>query len=150
MIHAPQPLPPNPAEELPPAALDNPAVARCEAEWGRVHDAVLKKKKASSEAIEQADWAYREAMPAPVGYSNICNFIACVIYGMLMGRLDQEEGPKLLYGAQVALSTIAPQAKTQTRSPQPQVPQAQVPQSQVPQSQASGPYPLPPSQQISW
>ncbi len=96
--------------------LDTPAVARCEEECDRVYHAQLKKKKSNSEALDEARWAYREAMPAPVGYSNICNFIACVVYGMLMGRFTLEEGPKLLYGAQVALSTIAPQSKALNRN----------------------------------
>jgi hypothetical protein len=123
MIHALQPVAPQapdptPHTPTPACALDNPAVARCEEEWTRVYQAQLKKKKSSGDATEEADWAYREAMPAPVGYSNICNFIACVVYGMLMGRFTFEEGPKLLYAAQVALSTIAPQAKTNGRNTQ--------------------------------
>jgi hypothetical protein len=121
MIHALPPLnhqtpDPTPDTPSPTCGQDNPAVARCEEEWHRVYQALLKKKKSDAQAMEVADWAYREAMPAPVGYSNICNFIACVIYGMMMGRFTPEEGPKLLYGAQVALSTIAPQAKTHGRN----------------------------------
>ena len=143
MIHALAPLntqTPNPAPctPSPVRGQDNPAVARCEEEWGRVYLAVLKKKKASSQAMEEARWAYREAMPTPVGYTNICNFIACVIYGMLMGRFDPEEGPKLLYGAQVALSTIAPQSKALTRNSQNPDPKPETPAFT----------PLPPSRQI--
>jgi hypothetical protein len=123
MIHALKPLAPHtpvptPYTPSPICGQDNPAVARCEAEWQRVYHAVLKKKKGNDEAIEEADYAYREAMPALVGYSNICHFIACVVYGMLMRRFDPEEGPKLLYAAQVALSTIAPQAKALVRNSQ--------------------------------
>jgi hypothetical protein len=102
---------PTPYRPTPNRGEDYPAVAACESEWGRVYCEFLKKKKSKNEAIREADWAFREAMPAPVGYANICNFIACVVYGMMMGRFTFEEGPKLLYGAQVALSTIAPQSK---------------------------------------
>jgi hypothetical protein len=121
MIHALEPLAaqtPDPTPYTPPQnrGQDTPAVARCEEEWDRVYHAQLKKKKSNDVAIKEADWAYREAMPAPIGYSNICNFIACVVYGMLMGRFTLEEGPKLLYGAQVALSTIAPQSKALNRN----------------------------------
>jgi hypothetical protein len=117
MIHALKPLAPEPAQEpaqqQPTGGLDNPTVARCEAEWDRVYQAVLNKKKSNDHAILEANWAYREAMPTPVGYSNICNFIACVIYGMLMGRFESKDGTKLLYGAQVALNTLGARPRTQ-------------------------------------
>ena len=108
--------------EVPTGGLENPAVARCEAERNRVYQALLKKKKRKDDAEHEANFAYRQAMPAPVGYSNICDFIACVTYGMLMRRLWSEDGPRLLYAAQVALSTIAPQSKTKGRDPSPSVP----------------------------
>jgi hypothetical protein len=121
MFTALKPLKPEPTPETaqvqPARGRDNPAVAQCEAEWQRVYLAVLKMKKPGREAMNEADFGYREAMPAPVGYSNICAFIACVVYGMLMGRFDPKEGPRLLYGAQVALSTIAPKSKTNGREP---------------------------------
>jgi hypothetical protein len=117
MIHALKPLDPKPAFE--PAhqqsspAQDNPTIARCEAEWILAYQSVLNKKKTPRQAVVEANWAYREAMPIPVGYSDICNFIACVIYGMLMGRFESKEATKLLYGAQIALNTVGARPRTQ-------------------------------------
>lgn len=121
MIHAlppfnPEAAPKSPADELT-AAQKNPAVAQCREAWLRAYEAVRKSRKSNDIARAKANMAYREAMPSPVGYNDICHFIACVLYGMLTGIFDNSEGPKLLYGAQVALSTIAPQAKTQRRTP---------------------------------
>jgi len=117
MIHALKPLAPKPAsepaQEQSTSGKDNPTVARCEAEWQRTYQSLLNKKKSNGQAILNANWAFREAMPTPVGYSNICNFIACVIYGMLMGRFESREGTKLLYGAQVALNTLGPRPRMQ-------------------------------------
>ena len=49
--------------------------------------------------------AFRLAMPPLSGYRNICDFIACAGYGMLMGAIKDESGTKLLYAAQAALAT---------------------------------------------
>ncbi len=104
------------AEELYPA-LKNPAVAHCQQVWECVHKATLKKKKDRVNASIDAGDAYRNAMPPLVGYENICNFIACVGYAMLTHILLPDTGTKLLYAAQVALSTIAPRSKTERRDP---------------------------------
>ena len=54
-------------------------------------------------------------MPPLIGYQNICDFIACTGYGMLIGAIKDDSGSKLLYAAQVALATVPAQAKTQRR-----------------------------------
>jgi hypothetical protein len=64
-----------------------------------------------------ADHAYSKAMPPLVGYENICNFIACVGYGMLTGHFVDSQATKLLYAAQVALSTVPPQERAGKNPP---------------------------------
>jgi hypothetical protein len=119
MIHALQPLNPEAAPEAAQSELSaaqrNPAVAECCEACHRVYQSVIQKRKGNEIARATANMAYRQAMPPPVGYNDICYFIACVLYGMLTGIFENSDGPKLLYGAQVALSTIAPQAKSQHR-----------------------------------
>jgi hypothetical protein len=75
----------------------------------------LKKKKGGAIALFDAGEAYCQAMPQFMGYENICNFIACVGYGVPTHTLLYSKGTRLLYAAQVALSTIAPRSKTQRR-----------------------------------
>lgn len=101
-------------QELCPA-LKNPAVAHCHEVRERVYRSALKKKKGGACALFDAGEAYCQAMPPLVGYENICNFIACVSYGMLTRALLESTGTSLLYAAQVALTTIAPRSKTQRR-----------------------------------
>lgn len=101
-------------QELSPA-LKNPAVAHCQDVWDRVYHLALKKKKGGAIALIDAGEAYCRAMPPLAGYENICNFIACVGYGMLTHAFIESTGTRLLYAAQVALTTIAPQSKTHRR-----------------------------------
>jgi hypothetical protein len=119
MIHALKPLPIEPNPDELPLAQKNPAVAQCREAWERARQSMVKKKKRSEIILWEADRAYCRAMPPLVGYENICNFIACVGYGMLTGRFENADGTKLLYAAQVALSTVAPQSKTNVRIPVP-------------------------------
>ena len=85
---------------------ENPAIARCYSEWQRVY----KKEKAKGQhwvlAANSAGQAYRNVMPPLTGKENIRDFVACVAHGMLIGAIEGKDGTKLLYAAQVALSTI--------------------------------------------
>ena len=101
-------------EELSPA-LKNPAVAHCQEVREQVYRLALKKKKGGAVALLDAGEAYCHAMPPLIGYENICNFIACVGYGMLTRVFMYATGTKLLYAAQVALTTVAPRSKAQRR-----------------------------------
>jgi hypothetical protein len=96
-------------------ALKNHAVALCAGAWEKIHAATREKTKNLYTAERCASIAYRLAMPPLSGYQNICDFIACTGYGILLGAIKPENGTKLLYAAQVALATIPQQAKTQTR-----------------------------------
>jgi hypothetical protein len=56
-------------------------------------------------------------MPRLSGYQNICDFIACDNYGARIEAIKPDNVSKRMYSAQVALSTIPNDAKTQTRTP---------------------------------
>ena len=92
-----------------PAAI--PAIARCVDAWRRVHAAKLAKKFSKYDACEAAGEAYRQAMPPLAGYDNIRDFIACVGHAMLLHVIYDPESTRLLYAAQVALSSVRLQPK---------------------------------------
>jgi hypothetical protein len=46
--------------------------------------------------------AYRTAMPEPVNRRAIKAYIACVLHGMAIQAIEQQEGRNLLYGARTA------------------------------------------------
>jgi hypothetical protein len=97
-------------------SLKNPAVALCTEVWLKIHTATLKETGNVYTAERCAAKSYRFAMPPLSGYQNICDFIACAGYGMLLGAIKAENGSKLLYAAQVALATVPKESKTQTRT----------------------------------
>ena len=98
---------PVPIEAVAPIAVsENPAVARCMSAWTSAYKAEFTKCKDEDDASEEAQKAYREAMPPLSGYDNIRDFIACVVNAMLIGAIEDNQGTKLLYGAQVALTTV--------------------------------------------
>jgi hypothetical protein len=98
------PAPAAAAESSPVSA--NPAVARCMNAWERAYKAEKAKRKSDFDASEEAEKAYRNAMPPLSGYENIRDFIACVAHAMLIGAIRDNQGTKLLYAAQVALTTV--------------------------------------------
>ena len=116
MIEAIQPATGQRLEELYNPALKNQAVAVCASAWEKIHAATRQKTTNLYTAQRCAGIAYRLAMPPLCGYENICDFIACTSYGMLLGAIKPEHGTKFLYAAQVALAAIPQQAKTQTRT----------------------------------
>ena len=106
MIEATQTIPaPSEAEE-PIAASANPAVDRCINAQERAYETEFAKCEDEGDAIEAAEEAYRDAMPPLSGYENIRDFIACVANAMLIGAIEDSKGSKLLYAAQVALTTV--------------------------------------------
>lgn len=84
----------------------NPAVTRCMNAWARVYKEEKAKHKSNLDASLTADKAYRDAIPPLSEYENIRDFIACVAHAMLIGAILDDKGTKLLYAAQVALSTL--------------------------------------------
>jgi hypothetical protein len=98
---------PAPSEAKEPiAASANPAVDRCMNAQKSAYHAEFAKCEDECDALEAAENAYREAMPPLSGYNNIRDFIACVVNAMLIGVIADNQGTKLLYGAQVALTTV--------------------------------------------
>jgi hypothetical protein len=96
---------------------ENTAIAHCYGIWLRVYKAEMAKGEHWMPAARSAGQAYRKAMPTLTGQENIENFIACVAHGMLIGAIEGNDATKLLYAAQVALSTLQrqssrPKAKT--------------------------------------
>lgn len=87
----------------------NPAVARCRDAWTREYKTQLAKGAPRVAAVFSANGAYRNAMPQLAGYENIRDFIACIAQGMLLGAIEASQSSKLLYAAQVALSTVRAQ-----------------------------------------
>jgi hypothetical protein len=87
------------------AASANPAVARCLDAWARVNKAERAKGKSKYDASEEADRAYREAMPPLSGSENIRDFIACVAHAMIAHIITNDVATKLFYAAQVAHTT---------------------------------------------
>jgi hypothetical protein len=88
-------------------AFANRAVAACCKAWKRVYSEAF--------AVDQCDWkaaraageAYRAAMPPLSSRDNCVDFIACVTHGMLIGAIHENNGTKLLYAAQVAVTAAA-------------------------------------------
>jgi hypothetical protein len=106
MTEAIQSIPaPSAANELI-AASANPAVARCLSAWATAIKEAKMMKKDKYDTADDAKNAYRDAMPSLSGYENIRDFIACVVNAMLIGAIADNQGTKLLYGAQVALTTV--------------------------------------------
>ena len=97
-------------------SLKNPAVALCNEAWLKTHGATLERTKNVYTAERCAGIAFRLAMPPLSGYQNICDFIACAGYGMLLGAIKEKNAGKLLYAAQVALAAVPRESKTQTPS----------------------------------
>jgi hypothetical protein len=64
--------------------------------------------------------AYRANMPQPTTREAIQEYIACVLHGIAIEAIDQACGPKLLYGAQVAVGVLPkPEKEKRTHTPTP-------------------------------
>ena len=86
-------------------ALSNPAVARCCKAWKKAYRAELADDGFEWNAAAKAAEAFRGAMPPLAGRESCQNFIACVAQGILLGAITEKNGGKLLYAAQIALSS---------------------------------------------
>jgi hypothetical protein len=93
-----------------------PAVAICCDAWEAAFHESYSRDKQEYFARTHANTAYRNSMPPLSGYQSICDFIACVAHGMAIEAIPDANGAKLLYAAQVALTTIRSQPKTRQAS----------------------------------
>jgi hypothetical protein len=84
---------------------ENPCVRQCIAAWDKPCLAAIDNDEDDHGAEVLAALVYREAMPPLVGVRNIRKYIACVAHGSVTGAIDIADSSRLLYRAQVALST---------------------------------------------
>jgi len=94
-------------------ALDIPAVQRCCEEWRRVYRSAYRGDHDEWRASDRAGDAFCAALPPLTSRQNCRDFIACIAYGIMIKAIAEKDGGKLLYAAQVALSSFANERKTQ-------------------------------------
>jgi hypothetical protein len=99
-------------------ALENLAVAHCDAVRKAVYEATAKRTRNSYTASKMASEAFRAALPPLDCRQNLPDFIACVSYGMATGLINDKVGSKLLYAAQTA-NSILPKYDTYRSIPYP-------------------------------
>jgi hypothetical protein len=92
--------------EKPSPALKNRAVAACCAALDRTVQEKMAEGNSENEAVWDAKQAYCKAMPPLSSARNIRDFIACVAHGILIDAIYCDDSSKLLYAAQVALSSL--------------------------------------------
>jgi len=106
MTETTQATPAPTGEDKPSPDDSNPAVKICSEAYERAYKAARRQSDSKLYAVDQAEMAFRKAMPKLSGQENINDFIACVAYGMLIKAIEGPEGARLLYAAQVANSTV--------------------------------------------
>ena len=90
----------------------NPRVDHCCEAWERAFQATSAQGKTLYSCRADASVAYRKAMPPLSSYQSACDFVACVVHGLLIEAITETQGGKLLYAAQIVLSTGRQQPKT--------------------------------------
>jgi hypothetical protein len=87
-------------------ALKNPALARCCKAWKRRFRAKYRRTESEIDASDKAAAAFCAALP-PLDTPQDCrDYITCVSYGILIRAIPEKDGGKLLYAAQIALSSF--------------------------------------------
>ena len=92
----------------------NPSVARCCKAWKKAFRAEMEESDVEYRAEKSAGEAFRATMPPLSSRENCRDFIACVAQGMLLGAIEEKHGGKLLYAAQVALSSMPAEGRSST------------------------------------
>jgi hypothetical protein len=82
------------------------AIARCWNAYTARYQEARDHKTEEWRAINLAEEAYKSAMPTLGSRENIRAFVACVAHGVLAEVFDGAAASKLLYAAQVAISTL--------------------------------------------
>ena len=93
-------------------ALKNKAVNHCSIVWRRAYRKGYRAEKAEWRASQQAGDAFCTSMPPLTSRQNCQDFIACVAYGIGIKAIDEKDSGKLLYAAQVALSSYPSEKDT--------------------------------------
>jgi hypothetical protein len=103
--------------------IPNVAVIACSSAWAAIIKEESEKLDNSTETdprkrLEEVETcrrkgkiAYCESLPKLSSRDEVTDFIACVVHGMALDIIPGPEGTRLLYGAQVALGSLAPRKK---------------------------------------
>lgn len=96
-------------------SLNIPAIARCGKAWERAYKLVASSFAAQGKpldrrfACEQAESAFRDALPPLRGEDNIRDFIACVGYALVKKLMSSLTCEEYFAAAKVALSAVRAQ-----------------------------------------
>jgi hypothetical protein len=82
------------------------AIQRCSEAWYTTFDEMLARGSTRLSSRLRANAAYRYAMPPLNTPSNVRDFIACVVHGMMVGAIIDDLGTRWLYAAQVASGNL--------------------------------------------
>ncbi len=85
-------------------ALENAAVAHCCEVWELTRRQAWEAGNSVVVSRVAGHKAFQKSLPSLTGRENIQNFIACVAHGMLIGAILPQDGTRLLYAAQVAMT----------------------------------------------
>ena len=96
--------------------LRNPAVKRCSKARLRALKESRKQKLDFMHTAMNLEVAYHGALPEIVDQQSISDFVACVTYGMVLGAVDNIDGPKLLYAARIATNLMPKEYKIRGKS----------------------------------
>jgi hypothetical protein len=86
--------------------MKNPALARCCKAWKRAYRAEYLKTENEWEASDNAAAEFRAALPPLTSLNDCRDFVTCVTFGILIKAIAEKDGGKLLYAAQIALSSF--------------------------------------------
>jgi hypothetical protein len=90
---------------------NHPAVQRCLAAARAAQADAETRQQERYQCEDCFKQAYVEALPDLSTYQNVCDFITCVTYAMIIGVMYEKETKSYLYAAQVALSAVPRPAK---------------------------------------
>ncbi|HXR40466.1 MAG TPA: hypothetical protein VN776_15300 [Terracidiphilus sp.] len=113
MLKAIQPSTALPSEEASNSVPQNPAILHCVAVWKSTRQQSLANGRSEFYSGVDAAKAYCAVMPQLSGYQNICDYIACVGFGLVIDIIKEDRADKLLHAAQVALKAVSQLPKSQ-------------------------------------
>ncbi len=82
------------------------AVEVCCSSYLAAREKIREKNPSREELARIGQIAYCTVMPRLTGLKSIREFIACVVHGMAVGAIPSAEGTRLLYGAQIACTSL--------------------------------------------
>jgi hypothetical protein len=82
------------------------AIARCRTAYTSTYQQCKDNRLSEYETEKRAGEQFKLAMPSLGTRDNIRAFVACVAHGVLINVMDGTEAARMLFAAQVALSTL--------------------------------------------